>query len=164
MVWKVQNRVFCKICRARITKPRSRTFCSKKCRIASYTLKYREQRSKWQRDKVDEQARKPDPNKVKCLVCGRYYVQVGTHIIQHHEITAREYREKFELPVKRGIVPKWYRKVKAEQAIESGGARNLKVGKRYWYVKGDKRARKNTHYKGRAAEVKRLPQEVYPHN
>jgi len=101
---------------------------------------------------------------VKCLVCKRYYVQIGTHVIERHGFeTAREYREQFQLPLKRGIVPMWYRKEKAKSTIARGGSKNLKHGKKFWYKKGDKRAILNTGYKGRAREVAKLPQEIYPH-
>lgn len=159
----VTSRAICD-CGQPITNKRSRKFCSKQCRDKSFQQKYQAYRSEWQRKRTDARASVASPKKVKCLVCGRYYVQVGTHVIQRHGFeSAREYREQFELPLKRGIVPEWYRELKAEQAIERGGAENLKIGKRYWYKKGDKRAKENTGYKGRAREVAKLPQEIYPH-
>jgi hypothetical protein len=78
-------------------------------------------------------------------------------------MTGREYREYFELPIKRGVVPIWYRKLKGDIAIENKTAENLKGGKQFWYIKGDPRAIKNTGYKGRYAEIKKLSQEIYPH-
>jgi predicted transcriptional regulator len=92
----------------------------------------------YQRQKRDEIASIPDNNKVKCLICGKYYVQVGSHIVQSHGITAREYREQFKLEVKKGIVPKWYREMKGEQCIENGTVENLKKGKKFRFVKGQK--------------------------
>lgn len=161
--FKVTSRATCD-CGNPITGKRFRKFCSKECRDKSYVGKYQAYRSEYQRKRQDIAASVPSPEKVKCLVCGRYYVQLGTHVIQRHGFeSAREYREHFELPLKRGIVPEWYREEKARASIEGGGAANLKIGKRYWYTKGDKRAIKNTGYKGRAREVQKLPQEIYPH-
>jgi len=44
------------------------------------------------------------------------------------------------LDVKRGIVPKWYRELKGEEALDNGTWENLKEGKKFWFVKGDERA------------------------
>ena len=160
--WKVESRKTCD-CGKPVDGHRFRKFCSKECRQKSYTAKYKEKRTIWQRNRYDRNASQPSPDKVRCLICKRYYVQVGTHVVERHGMTAREYREEFELPLKRGIVPKWYREMKGEQSIEGGGVNNLKQGARFRYKKGDKRAIKNTGYKGRAREVLNLPQEIYPH-
>jgi predicted transcriptional regulator len=77
---------------------------------------------------------------VKCLICGKRFRQVGSHIVQIHGMTAREYREEFNLEVKRGILPPDLRKVKAEWALKNGTWKNLKAGKKYWFVKGDTKA------------------------
>jgi hypothetical protein len=79
-------------------------------------------------------------------------------------MTAREYREVMDLPVKKGLSAVWLKKLKAEQAIENKTYKNLKAGKKFWYKKGDKRARVNTFYKGRAHEVNKLSQEIYPNS
>lgn len=161
--FKVEIRDRCKVCEELITEKKYRSYCSRKCRNKWYRIKYKVKNTARQTARYDRIASEPSPHKVKCLICGRWYVQVGSHIRLRHNMTAREYREQYELPVKRGILPIWFREKKADQAIECGGAENLKVGKKYWYKKGDERAIKNTGYKGRSAEMKRLPQEIYPH-
>jgi len=80
------------------------------------------------------------PDKIQCLLCGLWYRQVGTHIWQRHKMSGREYREYFDLEVKRGILPPDLRELKAEYVKENGTIENLKTGKKYWFVKGDKRA------------------------
>ena len=55
-------------------------------------------------------------------------------------MTGREYREHFDLEVKRGVLPKWYRELKGEQALDNGTYKNLKVGKKFWFKKGSKTA------------------------
>jgi hypothetical protein len=64
-------------------------------------------------------------------------------------LTGREYREEYNLPVKRGVIPSWYREWKGDQAIENGTVSNLKLGKKYWYTKGDPRAIKQSGFKGK---------------
>jgi len=55
-------------------------------------------------------------------------------------MTGREYREYFDLEVKRGVVPKWYRELKGDQAIKNGTYKNLKEGAEFRFVKGSKSA------------------------
>ena len=140
-MFKVEFRTTCKVCGEPIKEKRFRTFCSDKCRNKFYQKKYQPQRSKWQRERMDKKASVPSSRKKQCGICGKWYVQVGSHIFNRHGMTAREYREKFDLPVKRGIVPKWYREKKAKQCAENGTIKNLKAGKVNWYKKGDPRAK-----------------------
>lgn len=139
MTFKVISRKICE-CGKPVTGYRMRKFCSEECRTKSYNGKYQAYRSEWSRGRRDTLASKPASNKKKCLICGRWYVQVGSHITQRHGITARAYREEHSLPLKRGIVANSYRTMKAEHAITNGTVKNLKKGIRFWFKKGDKRA------------------------
>ena len=146
--FKVEIRKTCKIC----NKPLSiecRTYCSSKCRNKCYYLKNKNYYKKWQQKKWEETSGQYSPHKKKCKICGRWYVQVGSHIVQKHKMTAREYRESFDFPVKRGIVPKWYRKIKGEAALENKTFKNLMKGKKNRFRKGDRRAKVTTFWKGR---------------
>ena len=98
--------------------------------------------SAWQLARYDKIASQKDPDKIQCLICGRFYTQVGSHIFQRHEMTAREYREYFELEVKRGIVPDYYRSFKGQQALGNGTWQNLKKGKQFWFKPNDTKAGK----------------------
>jgi len=86
----------------------------------------------WQRRKSGAYA----PNKIQCLICGNWYRQVGSHIVQRHDMTARQYREKFHLEVKKGILPPDLKALFGKQALENGTWKNLKVGKKFWFKKG----------------------------
>jgi len=57
-------------------------------------------------------------------------------------LTGREYREKFDLEVKRGVVPLWYRKLKGDQALENKTYKNLEAGAKFRFIPGDKKAGK----------------------
>lgn len=81
---------------------------------------------------------------IKCLICGRLYRQIGSHVVQAHGLTARQYRELFDLEVKRGMLPPDLRELKASQAMSNGTVDNLKKGAKYRFVKGDTRAGKYT--------------------
>lgn len=76
--------------------------------------------------------------KIQCDICGKWYKQVGSHIWNTHKITAKEYRKKYGYDTKKGQLPPNYKKLKAKQAIERGGYKNLKKGKKYWFKKGQK--------------------------
>lgn len=106
----------------------------------------------WQRKKRDKIAKKPDKLKVQCLICKQWYVQVGSHVVQRHGYrSARQYREDFNLEVKRGTVPEWYRKMKGELALKNKTYLNLKAGKKFQFKKGDK-----TNYQRSPVTLERL--------
>jgi hypothetical protein len=136
---KIEIRADCKVCGGDITDNRYRTYCSAVCRNKFNNQKYKEIQAKWQLDKYDKIASVPDPeHKCQCLICGKWYVQVGSHVYLRHGMTGREYREKFELEVKRGILPEWYRKLKGDQALDNETYLNLEKGMKYRFKKGQK--------------------------
>ena len=138
LTMKIEIRETCKVCGLPITDNRYRTFCSGKCRVYFYNGKYGENHTKWQRERRAKIAQTETKGKVQCLICKGWYVQVGSHIVQVHGMTAREYREQYGLEVKRGTVPEWYREDKSRQTLENGTVRNLEAGKKYQFKKGQK--------------------------
>jgi len=118
-------------------------------------MKYTKDRTEWQRRKRNKEAEIPDPvNKVQCRICRRWYIQLGGHVVQAHGYkTARQYREEFNLEVKRGTVPLWYRELKGKIALENGTWKNLRAGESYRFEKGSKTAGK---YERSPITIKRL--------
>ena len=51
-------------------------------------------------------------------------------------MSAREYREYFNLEVKKGTTPEWFRKVKGDIALENGTYKNLEKGSEFRFKKG----------------------------
>ena len=151
--FKVEIRKDCKICHKPIVEKGFRTYCSKKCRDKFFQVKYQPERSRWQKERMDRKASVPSDKKVQCLICKRWYVQVGSHVQAVHGMTAREYREAHDLEVKRGTVPAWYREMKGDQALENGTFKNLKNGRKFWFKKGDKKAGR---YKRAPATLEKL--------
>jgi predicted transcriptional regulator len=125
----------CKNCKKTI-KANNKLFCCEACRKEFNAERDRERIRLWQRARNDKKAEKPSPQKVKCLICGKWYKQVGTHIVQVHKMTAREYREEYGFDVKKGQLAGAYKQLKRDQAIENGTVENLKKGKKYWFKKG----------------------------
>ena len=141
--FKVEILKNCKVCGQPIVGKRRRSYCSHTCRNKFYNKKYQPIRTIKQLEKYDREASEPNPYKCQCLVCGRWYIQVGSHVVIRHGFkSCREYREYFDLEVKRGIVPEWYRKEKGDKVFENGTVNNLKVGKKFWFKPGDPRAGK----------------------
>ena len=136
---KVEIRKTCKVCNKKLTK-RQRTFCGKKCRTKFYNIKYKDQHADLQRARAKKKRHEDPRPKIQCLICGEWFRQVGTHIVQAHKITAREYRKQFGFDVKKGQLPADYKKLKSDQAINCGGYKNLKIGKKFWFKKGDTKA------------------------
>lgn len=128
---------------------KQRSFCSEQCRHASYRNKYKQRNALKQREKRLLEAEKPDPQKIQCLICSRWYTQVGSHVRQQHNLTAQEYKEQFELPLSRGVIPKWYREAKGLTTLENGTYKNLETGASFRYKKGDPRAKLNTGLKAK---------------
>lgn len=138
---EVKSKYTCEICGKAITEKRKYKYCSTKCRNRHFYLKNAEYFRQWQMDRRDKIASVPNKNKVQCLVCGKYYVQVCSHVIAKHKFkSAREYKEYFDLERKKGVIPRWYKKMKGDLAKENGTEKNLKAGKKFWFKKGDKRA------------------------
>jgi hypothetical protein len=93
-------------------------------------------RTEYQRAKRDKEAQIPSPNKLQCLLCKGWYIQVGSHITQVHGMTAREYKEYFDLEVKKGLLPEDYRQIKKEAFWNNPTLGNLKAGEKFWFKKG----------------------------
>ncbi len=79
-----------------------------------------------------------DKEKIQCLICGEWFRQVGSHVVQRHGMTAREYRAKYGLDVKKGQLPKDLKELYGKQALENGTYKNLESGKKFRFKKGDK--------------------------
>lgn len=78
--------------------------------------------------------------KIECLICHKAFLKVGSHIWQAHHMTAREYREHFNLEVKRGLLSESERVKLRENVFANGTVNNLKAGAKHRFVSGDKRA------------------------
>lgn len=129
----------CIVCGADIPKGYLR-YCSKACRDKFNSKKFQNNSVEWNRKKRAQLASVPSPDKKQCAICGGWYVQVCTHVRLVHNMSAKEYKLAYGLPIKRGISPAWYRELKGRQAKENKTCLNLKKGKAYRFTKGDPRA------------------------
>lgn len=90
-----------------------------------------------QNERYQEKLKSRGKEMIECLICGKSFIQVGSHVQQIHKISARKYRERFELEVKRGTVPQWYREIKGKLALENKTYKNLEIGAKFRFKKGD---------------------------
>lgn len=67
----------------------------------------------------NEKAKIPNPNKIQCLICNGYYTKPMAHVWQVHGISAREYKEHFELYVSKGIIPSGHRELLRNHALDN---------------------------------------------
>ena len=42
-------------------------------------------------------------DKIQCLLCGKWFQSLPTHLIRVHEISPDQYKEKYGLPWRRGL-------------------------------------------------------------
>ena len=149
----------CKRCEAPLVpkgpKDNNKKFCSATCRDSQY----REDNKEYLNERQREYLRgKTKGEKIVCVVCGKDYRQVGTHITQRHNMTARQYREKYGFDVKRGQLPKDLRRKKRAQVFENNTVDNLKTGRLYRFKKGQQNIGT---YKRSTQTMERLKQQSF---
>ena len=110
-------------------------YCNSKCRNKRQYIK--SGGAEAQRAYFDKKRELDTREKIQCLICGKWYRQVGTHIVLTHGITAREYREEYGFDVKRGQLPADYKELKREQALINQMDKQLiKAGTKSRFKKG----------------------------
>lgn len=115
-------------------------FCNLYCKREGQRQVKKERQAKSARKIHDEKSSQTD-DKIQCLICRRWFKQVGSHVVQAHGFaTARRYREAFGLDVKRGLTTGAYYLQKSNKVFENGTVDNLKAGAKYRFVKNDKKA------------------------
>jgi len=133
----------CLTCGGVLTSKSSRKFCGSVCRNRFYALKYADYRAEYQRKKRDNLHTKSNGHDLQCPICGNWYVQLITHVIQIHKIDNLTFREEFNLPLKVGIVPKWYHNLKKDITIANKSYKSIagkKLGAKE-FKKGDIRSK-----------------------
>lgn len=136
-------------------KANNQKYCSNICRNTSYAERNKERINTQQRERWQKRTIGP---KIQCAICKEEHRQVGTHIIQRHNITARQYREKYGFDVKRGQLPMDLRKRKARHVLRNNTIENLKAGKKFHFKKGQEGLGK---YKRSNQTMKRLKQPSF---
>lgn len=137
--FSVRIRTTCLVCGSPVT-GRYRTYCSAACRTKHLNrVSYiRDNKKTYQREMMAKKREVDGRDKIKCIICGRSYVQIGSHTFLSHGITAREYKKMTGHDVKKGLIPEEYRKIKSQRNHDSFDIikPNLLKGKKYWYKKG----------------------------
>ena len=117
-----------------------------KCRAKDEWARHRDTEIAKQRAKSGAYAK----GKKQCLMCQGWYIKVLAHVYQLHHMSAREYKEYYDLPLQKGIIPDWHREILRDHALENNMDTQLqKAGVLTRYKKNDKKAKDVTGWKGR---------------
>jgi len=85
-----------------------------------------------------------DPNQLKCLICGKKFNHLGSHIWNKHKILARDYKMEFGLPINMALISEEIYKKKSEYFEENREKfvkQLLKGGAKYKFKKGHKQTK-----------------------
>lgn len=77
--------------------------------------------------------------KLKCLICGKLFNHLGSHIWHKHKVLTREYKTEFGLPYKMTLITSEIKQKKQDAFEENRDvyvANLKKAGKKYQFVKG----------------------------
>lgn len=147
----------CKECGELFTKANGRSkYCSVKCRTRANNRAGEESRRRRGIDSnatAKERAGRYEEGKIQCVICGKWYVQVCSHVLYAHNLSNREYKKILGVDAKKGVVPDWYHKKKRKLNYETKDIawKNFEKGKRYWFRKGV-----STYYKRSQETIDRL--------
>lgn len=78
-------------------------------------------------------------NKLKCLICGKTFKHLGSHLWHRHRVLAREYKEEFGLPYKMSLITDEIKEKKSKATLSRASIfkKNFKKGgKKFQFKKG----------------------------
>lgn len=78
----------------------------------------------------------------KCEICGKLFIFLGVHVFRTHKMYMADYKIEYGLDRKRGRTRGQFRELKRKRVFETRTVENLKAGKKYRFVPGDKTAGK----------------------
>jgi hypothetical protein len=140
----------CKFCEKdfiRNTKANNKQFCSAFCREESYKEKKKQSTRKY----IDKKVGGFVQGKIKCLECGLYYHKVLTHVIQRHEMTGEEYRERHGLYHSKSLVSEDVKEIHRQIAFNNPEVIEINLLKK---------GKKTRFTKGKVYQYKRRPQHI----
>ena len=117
-----------------------------------------------QREYMQRKLEKEYPNaRLRCLICGRWFRQVGTHVYLIHGMTAKEYKKQFGMDVGSTTytLVGELRDLYGVQAKENGTYKNLEKGAKNRFKKGDPRIGKYERSEETVARLKRQFEKVH---
>lgn len=84
-----------------------------------------------------------EKGKIICHICGKAFYKLGNHIYYSHHITAKEYKEEFELRYNIKLTSQEYQKVMRQHAFNNDMDKNLKKwGKNTRFKRGKGQSRR----------------------
>ena len=86
-------------------------------------------------------------------ICGRWYRNLSRHIIKHHKISVRQYKQLLGLDLTKSLISERMKAKLRKAIIKYGSDKNLEKGKDTRFKKGSSRIQ---HYKRSIQTKKRL--------
>ena len=80
--------------------------------------------------------------RLKCLICGKMFLHLGSHIWHKHKILAKEYKMEFGLDINHALIApsvKLKKQIAFEEDREKYLKNLIKCGKKYQFKKGEQR-------------------------
>lgn len=131
----------CKNCNQLITRRKNANnvkFCSLACRNTFNRERNRTRVNQWQRNRWGAYA----PDKIQCLICGKWYYKPAQHTYQTHHVDAYSYKKAHELDTTKGLITEETRELLRQHAKDNAPIvidQNLIAkGKRTRFQRGDK--------------------------
>lgn len=80
----------------------------------------------------------PEFDKLKCLICGKSFRHLGSHLWHGHHVLAREYKEEFGLPYKMSLITDEIKEKKRDATVNMVPTfkKNFKNSKQFQFKKG----------------------------
>lgn len=143
----------CMICNKPLPKPENPKthnfkYCNKKCRNKAHYLKFNTPEQ--QNERRQKMLLSKGIGLKRCLECEKWFVKPIAHAWQIHHMNEAEYKQKFDLPLSKGVIPVEHKELLHNLALENKMDEQLrKVGVRTRYKKNDPKAIMVTGWKGR---------------
>lgn len=146
----------CTVCGEKYTAhSNARKYCDK-CRV----IKYHEMdKRRWTKANAKVQAREYSvrtKDKSQCLICGAWVKAPAMHAYQKHRVTAYEYKEAFDLPFGKGLLPTSLKEIKRDHVFDNHTVDNLKKGKGMRFHKGEERVFEGVKRRLHIGQISRL--------
>lgn len=91
-------------------------------------------------------------DKIECLLCGKKFVRLLSHVRQTHKISSTEYREAFGIPKNVGLIPESHKELLRSYINKDTIERITKLGEKTRFKKGGEQGK----YERTPEEKKRL--------
>lgn len=124
----------CSTCNIIFTGYQNRKYCDKCAALAT-----KRQYTKSNHKRQEAEYATYSKGKTKCLICGGWVVAPAMHSYQKHNVTAREYKETFNIAYQKGLIPEELKIIKRDHVFHNKTVNNLNSGAETRFTPGEDR-------------------------